>query len=47
LVVIVCDGAAGHAYLYLAHEGALGERPAFDAQVPLLPGFAKAAGFVF
>lgn len=47
LVVVVREGAAGHACLYLRHDGAVGERPAFDAQVPLLPGFAKVAGFVF
>ena len=47
LVAVVRDGAAGHACLFLKHDGALGERVAFDAQVPLLPGFAKAAGFVF
>ena len=47
LVAVVRDGAAGHACLFLKHDGALSERVAFDAQVPLLPGFAKAAGFVF
>ena len=47
LVAVVRDGAAGHASLFLKHDGALGERVAFDAQVPLLPGFAKAASFVF
>ncbi len=47
LVAVVRDGAAGHACLFLKHQGALGERVAFDAQVPLLPGFAKGASFVF
>jgi protein-L-isoaspartate(D-aspartate) O-methyltransferase len=47
LVVIVRDRAAGHARLYLKHEGVVSERPAFDARLPLLPGFRKAAGFVF
>jgi len=47
LVAIRCDGAAGHARLYLKHDGAIGERSAFDAQVPVLPGFEKARSFVF
>lgn len=47
LVVIVREGAAGHAYLYLKREGVVSERPVFDARVPLLPGFRKAPGFVF
>jgi protein-L-isoaspartate(D-aspartate) O-methyltransferase len=47
LVAILRDGAAGHAGLFLKHEGAVSERSAFDAQVPNLPGFQKVAGFVF
>jgi protein-L-isoaspartate(D-aspartate) O-methyltransferase len=47
LVAIHRDGAAGHARLYLKHDGAIGERSAFDAQVPLLPGFEKPLSFVF
>jgi protein-L-isoaspartate(D-aspartate) O-methyltransferase len=47
LVAIWRDGAAGHAILYLNHEGALGERRAFDASVPVLPGLEKPPGFVF
>jgi protein-L-isoaspartate(D-aspartate) O-methyltransferase len=40
-------GAAGYAVLYLNHEGALGERRAFDAFLPVLPGFEKPQGFSF
>jgi protein-L-isoaspartate(D-aspartate) O-methyltransferase len=47
LVAVVREGAAGHARLYLNHEGAIGERDAFDAQVPVLPGFEKPRSFVF
>jgi protein-L-isoaspartate(D-aspartate) O-methyltransferase len=47
LVAVVCDGAAGHGYLYVKHDGAISERSAFDAQLPVLPGFAKKRGFVF
>ena len=47
LVTIVRDRAAGHACLYLKSEGVVSERPAFDARLPLLPGFRKAPGFVF
>jgi protein-L-isoaspartate(D-aspartate) O-methyltransferase len=47
LVAILRDGAAGHAGLFLKHEAAVSERSAFDAQVPILPGFKKAAAFVF
>jgi len=45
LVCIMYDGAAGHAYLYVKHDGAIGERSAFDAQVPVLPGFEKIMSF--
>ena len=41
------SGAAGHARLYVKHDGAIGERDAFDAQLPVLPGLAKAREFVF
>ncbi|HXJ02331.1 MAG TPA: protein-L-isoaspartate O-methyltransferase [Micropepsaceae bacterium] len=47
LATIARNGAAGHAILYLNHEGALGERRAFDASVPVLPGFQKPPSFVF
>ncbi len=47
LVCIVTDGAAGHARLFLKEGGAVGERDAFDAQVPVLPGFEKIRSFAF
>jgi len=47
LVCVVRDGAAGHAFLYVKHDGAIGERSAFDAQLPVLPGFEKILNFVF
>jgi protein-L-isoaspartate(D-aspartate) O-methyltransferase len=47
LVCIVREGAAGHARIYLRHEGATGERSAFDATVPVLPGFEKSRSFAF
>jgi protein-L-isoaspartate(D-aspartate) O-methyltransferase len=47
LVGIVRDGAAGHARVYLRHEGAIGERSAFDATVPVLPGFERSPSFAF
>ena len=47
LVAVGRDGAAGHARLYLNHRGAIGERNAFEAQVPVLPGFEKPRSFVF
>ena len=47
LVCVVRNGAAGHAHLYVKSNGAIGERSAFDAQAPVLPGFEKRSGFVF
>jgi protein-L-isoaspartate(D-aspartate) O-methyltransferase len=47
LVCIVQEGAAGHARLFLKEGGAVGERDAFDAQVPVLPGFEKIRSFAF
>jgi protein-L-isoaspartate(D-aspartate) O-methyltransferase len=47
LVGIVREGAAGHARVFLKHEGAIGERSAFDATVPILPGFEKIRSFAF
>ncbi|HEY4266543.1 MAG TPA: protein-L-isoaspartate O-methyltransferase [Micropepsaceae bacterium] len=47
LVAIVRNGAAGHAFVYLKHQGAVGERSAFDACVPVLPGFETPPRFVF
>jgi protein-L-isoaspartate(D-aspartate) O-methyltransferase len=47
LVCIVRDGAAGHAKLFVKNDGAVGERGAFDAQLPVLPGFEKTRSFAF
>ena len=47
LVTIWRDGVAGHARLYVNEDGAVGNRSAFDAQVPVLPGFEKRPSFVF
>jgi protein-L-isoaspartate(D-aspartate) O-methyltransferase len=47
LVAIRRNGAGGKGVIYLNHEGALGERSAFDATVPVLPGFEKPPSFVF
>ena len=47
LVTIWREGAAGHARLYVNDDGAVGNRSAFDAQVPVLPGFEKRPSFVF
>jgi protein-L-isoaspartate(D-aspartate) O-methyltransferase len=47
LVCIAKDGAAGHARLFVKDGGAIGERDAFDAQVPVLPGFEKIRSFAF
>jgi protein-L-isoaspartate(D-aspartate) O-methyltransferase len=47
LVCVVQDGAAGHARLFLKDGGAISERDAFDAQVPVLPGFEKIRSFAF
>ena len=46
LAVIRRDGSAGHGVLFLRHENAVGERSAFDAHVPLLPGFERPHSFV-
>jgi len=47
LVCIAQEGPAGHARLFLREGGAVGEREAFDAQVPVLPGFEKIRSFAF
>lgn len=47
LVTIWRDGEAGHARLYLNDDGTVSNRSAFDAQVPILPGFEKRPSFVF
>ena len=47
LVCVVRDGAAGHARIYLKHDSAIGERSAFDATLPVLPGFEASRSFAF
>ena len=47
LVAIVSERGRGQARLYLNANGAIGERNAFDAQVPVLPGFERARVFEF
>jgi protein-L-isoaspartate(D-aspartate) O-methyltransferase len=47
LVAVRRDGAAGSGCLYMKHGTAIGEREAFDAWLPVLPGFEKARGFIF
>ena len=39
--------APGRATIYRSESGHVTGQPAFDAAAPLLPGFAKPAGFVF
>jgi protein-L-isoaspartate(D-aspartate) O-methyltransferase len=46
LVCFIRDGA-GHAHLFVRGEGAISDRIAFDAEVPVLPGFARTPSFVF
>jgi protein-L-isoaspartate(D-aspartate) O-methyltransferase len=47
LVTVMKEGTHGRAYLFLKEHGVVGQRPDFDADVPLLAGFKKAVGFVF
>jgi protein-L-isoaspartate(D-aspartate) O-methyltransferase len=47
LVCAIRQGAAGYGRIYVKHDGAIGDRDAFNAVLPVLPGFAKRAGFVF
>jgi len=47
LVVVVGDGVAGRARLYIRSAGSFSGRDAFDANIPLLPGFEPAETFVF
>jgi protein-L-isoaspartate(D-aspartate) O-methyltransferase len=39
--------AGGAAVVFTRHEGAIGDRQIFDADVPVLPGFKRRQGFVF
>ncbi|MEE8438067.1 MAG: protein-L-isoaspartate O-methyltransferase [Micropepsaceae bacterium] len=47
LVAVIRYGGRGRAHLYVNNNGAISDRAAFDAQVPVLPGFEKVEGFVF
>ncbi len=47
LVAIRREAGIGRAVRLVKGQGRLAERILFDAQVPLLPGFAAPAGFVF
>jgi protein-L-isoaspartate(D-aspartate) O-methyltransferase len=47
LVCVIREGAQGHAHLFVKGEDASSDRMAFDAQVPVLPGFERVAGFAF
>jgi len=47
LVAILCDGPVGKANFCVRTGGVLSCRVAFDATVPVLPGFERAKSFVF
>lgn len=47
LVVVQPNGPVGQAHLYTKAGNAVGDRIAFDANIPLLPGFEAAPEFVF
>jgi len=47
LVAVIRAAGRGRAHLYLKNDAAISVRAAFDAQVPVLPGFEKDEGFVF
>jgi protein-L-isoaspartate(D-aspartate) O-methyltransferase len=47
LVAVLWERAHGRAQLFLKEHGVIGQRPDFDADVPLLAGFKKATGFIF
>jgi protein-L-isoaspartate(D-aspartate) O-methyltransferase len=47
LVCILCDDSPGRGHLFVRADGAISDRAAFDALVPVLPGFEKAPSFVF
>lgn len=48
LVAVVCDDQdVGRATLMEKRGGVVSSRTLFDANTPMLPGFAKSAGFVF
>jgi len=47
LVAVRRAGAASYGCVYVKHGSAIGERDAFDAWLPVLPGFEKPQAFVF
>jgi protein-L-isoaspartate(D-aspartate) O-methyltransferase len=47
LVAVRRDGAAGCGCLFVKHGAAIGAREAFDAWLPILPGFEKPRVFTF
>jgi len=47
LVCLVQNGPVGRVCVYTKAGNSVGERVAFDASAPVLPGFAAAAEFVF
>lgn len=47
LVCVVGRGRSGRATIYTNTTGGIGSRIAFDAAVPVLPGFEARPGFVF
>jgi len=47
MVVILSEGPGGKAYYCVKKAGALSRRFAFDATVPVLPGFERSRSFVF
>jgi protein-L-isoaspartate(D-aspartate) O-methyltransferase len=47
LVAVVGYGRSASATVFTKADGDVGDRPAFDADVPPLPGFRRARGFVF
>ncbi len=47
LVAVLAGRGIGKAMLYTRLDGVVGHRELFDAGLPLLPGFAREAGFMF
>jgi protein-L-isoaspartate(D-aspartate) O-methyltransferase len=47
LVAVVQNGPQGRAHRLVREHGRIGYWPAFDATVPLLPGFRQPKGFIF
>jgi protein-L-isoaspartate(D-aspartate) O-methyltransferase len=47
LVCILAEDSPGRGHLFVRADGAISDRAAFDALVPVLPGFEKVPSFVF